>query len=89
MSFPPPKQSSQRFEPVKEEDSRKWERSADRKKENSPGRVTQSSVGAEHVRGRRDKGAQEMIMFHQNRKLLRAFTKSPNGGQLRELQSCS
>ncbi|KAL2098915.1 hypothetical protein ACEWY4_005395 [Coilia grayii] len=41
--------SSQRFEPFKqEEDCRKWERSAHRKRESSPGRLTQSSVTTEH-----------------------------------------
>ena len=49
-SCPVLKQSSQKFEPLKqEEDGRKWERSADRKRESSPGRVTQSSVTTEHV----------------------------------------
>lgn len=43
-------QSSQKFESRKEdEESRKWEGSCDRKRENSPGRVTQSLQATENV----------------------------------------
>uniref|UniRef100_A0A8C2DPK6 ELM2 and Myb/SANT-like domain containing 1b n=1 Tax=Cyprinus carpio TaxID=7962 RepID=A0A8C2DPK6_CYPCA len=42
--------SSQKFESRKEdEESRKWERSCDRKQENSPGRVTQSLQATENA----------------------------------------
>lgn len=42
-------QGSHRLEPQREEDSRKWEGSADRKQDVGPTRVTQTLQAAENV----------------------------------------